>query len=347
MTSTVRGVHIADLAGQKGGYEHRNQTSTASGAPGQGHVHVPCRAGQFEEECGVSENIGFVGLGNMGQPMAMLLARAGYQMKVYNRTAEKAKDIVRAGAELVRSPAESVMPGGIVITMVANDKVLEEMVLGENGFGETLGHGGIHLSMSTVSPETARKLAAYHAERGSHYVASPVFGRPEAAEAHKLFILSAGSKEAKERVRPLQEAMGQRIFDVSEEPGNANIVKLGGNFLIMGAMEAMAEAFNLAEKNGIDRALAAEVYANTLFNCTVYHGYGQLIATKTFEPAGFSVTLGLKDCSLVLKEASATNTPMPLASMLHDRFLASVAKGREKQDWSAVSRIAAEEAGLE
>ncbi|WDL97579.1 NAD(P)-dependent oxidoreductase [Alicyclobacillus sp. ALC3] len=295
----------------------------------------------------MSENIGFIGLGNMGQPMAMHLVKGGYQIKVYNRTADKAKDLVSAGAELASSPADAVTPGGVAITMVANDKVLEEMVLGENGFGEKLGQGGVHLSMSTVSPETARKLATYHAERGSHYVAAPVFGRPEAAAAHKLFILSAGSKEAKERVRPLQEAIGQRIFDVSEEPGNANIVKLGGNFLIMAAMEAMAEAFNLAEKNGIDRALAAEVYANTLFNCTVYHGYGEMIANKTFEPAGFSVTLGLKDCNLVLKEANETNNPMPLASLLHDRFLASVARGRAKQDWSAVSRIAAEEAGLE
>lgn len=295
----------------------------------------------------MTENVGFIGLGNMGQPMAMHLVKAGYQIKVYNRTTEKTKDIVNAGATLAATPAEAVTQGGVAITMVANDKVLEEMVLGESGFGEKLGEGGIHLSMSTVSPETARKLAAYHSERGSHYVAAPVFGRPEAAAAHKLFILSAGSKTAKERVRPLQEAIGQRVFDVSEEPGNANIVKLGGNFLIMGAMEAMAEAFNLAEKNGIDRSLAAEVYANTLFNCTVYHGYGQMIAKKQFEPAGFSVTLGLKDCNLVLKEANETNNPMPLASLLHDRFLASVARGREKQDWSAVSRIAAEEAGLE
>lgn len=301
----------------------------------------------FKGADNVNEDVGFIGLGNMGQPMAMHVVKAGFQMKVYNRTPEKAKDVVNAGAELVQRPSDAVTAGGIIITMVANDQVLEEMVFGKDGFGEKLGPGGIHLSMSTVSPETARKLAAYHQERGSHYVASPVFGRPDAAAAHKLFIVSAGSKEAKERVRPIQEAIGQRIFDVSEEPGNANIIKLGGNFLIMGAMEAMAEAFNLAEKNGIDRMLAAEVYANTLFNCTVYHGYGQLIASKTFEPAGFSVALGLKDCNLVLKEANTTTTPMPLASLLHDRFLASVARGREKQDWSALSRIAAEEAGLE
>lgn len=295
----------------------------------------------------MNEDIGFIGLGNMGQPMAMNLVKAGFRIKVYNRTPDKAKDVVSAGAELVKRPSDAVTAGGIAITMVANDQILEEMVSGESGFGEKLGPGGIHLSMSTVSPETARKLGAYHEKRGSHYVASPVFGRPEAAAAQKLFILSSGSSEAKERVSPLQAAMGQRIFDIGEEPGNSNIVKLGGNFLIMAAMEAMAEAFNLAEKNGIDRKLAAEVYASTLFNCTVYHGYGQMIAEKRFEPAGFSVALGLKDCNLVLKEANATTTPMPLASLLHDRFLASVARGREKQDWSALSRIAAEEAGLE
>ncbi|MCM2532241.1 NAD(P)-binding domain-containing protein [Neobacillus pocheonensis] len=129
--------------------------------------------------------------------------------------------------------------------------------------------------MSTVSPETSRKLAGYHQQQGSQYVSSPVFQRPDAAAAQKLNVLSSGPIDAKERVKPVQEALGQRVFDIGEEPGNANVIKLGGNFMIMAAMEAMAESFNLAEKNGIDRQLAAEVYASTLFNCTVYQGYGR------------------------------------------------------------------------
>ncbi|WP_462411755.1 NAD(P)-dependent oxidoreductase [Neobacillus sp. Marseille-QA0830] len=292
-------------------------------------------------------DVGFIGLGNMGQPMVMNLLKAGYKVTVYNRTENKAQAVVDAGAKRVNRPADTVSEGGIVITMVANDQALEEVVMGPEGFGEKLGKGGIHLSMSTVSPKTSRKLASYHQQHGSEYVASPVFGRPDAAAAQKLNILSSGSIESKERVKPLQEAMGQRVFDIGEEPGNANIIKLGGNFMIMAAMEAMAESFNLAEKNGIDRELAAEVYASTLFNCTVYQGYGQLIAKKRFEPAGFQLALGLKDCNLVLNEANAAKNPMPLANLVHDRLLASAAKGRENQDWAALARISMEEAGLE
>jgi 3-hydroxyisobutyrate dehydrogenase-like beta-hydroxyacid dehydrogenase len=295
----------------------------------------------------MNEEIGFIGLGHMGQPMALSLLKAGFKVKVYNRTPEKAKDVVAAGAEQVGHPSDAVTAGGIVITMVANDQALEDVVHGDGGFGDKLGSGGIHLSMSTVSAETSRKFAAYHQQQGSHYVASPVFGRPEAAAAQKLFVLSSGAREAKERVKPLQEAMSQQVFDIGEDPGGANIIKLGGNFMIMAAMEAMAESFNLAEKNGIDRELAAKVYASTLFNCTVYKGYGQMIAKKKFEPAGFKLKLGLKDCNLVLREAEDKKTPMPLASLLHDRLLSSTAKGRENQDWAALTRIASEEAGLE
>jgi 3-hydroxyisobutyrate dehydrogenase-like beta-hydroxyacid dehydrogenase len=295
----------------------------------------------------MSNEIGFIGLGNMGQPMVLNLLKAGFQVKVYNRTPEKAKDAVKAGAVQVNRPADVAAPGGIVITMVANDQALEEVVMGPDGIGDKLGAGGIHLSMTTVAPKTSRKLAAYHEQRGSHYVASPVFGRPEAAAAQKLFLLTSGPHEAKERVKPVQEAIGQRVFDIGEDPGNANVIKLGGNFMIMAAMEAMAETFNLAEKNGIDRQLAAEIYASTLFNCTVYQGYGQMVAKKAFEPAGFQLSLGLKDCNLVLDEANTVKNPMPLANLVHNRLLASVAKNRENQDWSALTRISLEEAGLE
>lgn len=302
---------------------------------------------QTDEMNKMKEQIGFIGLGNMGLPMVINLIKAGFDVKVYNRTSDKAKDAVAAGAKPVNRPCDAVTPGGIAITMVANDSALEEVVNGADGFGEVLGQGGVHLSMSTVSPETSRQLAKYHQQFGSQYVASPVFGRPDAAAAKKLFVLSSGPREAKERVKPLQEAMGQRIFDIGEEPGGANVVKLGGNFLIMAAMEAMAESFNLAEKNGIDRSLAAEVYASTLFDCTVYKGYGQMIAHRQYEPAGFQLALGLKDCNLVLNEANATQTPMPFASLIHDRLLSSTAKGRGQQDWSAMTRIASEDAGLE
>jgi 3-hydroxyisobutyrate dehydrogenase-like beta-hydroxyacid dehydrogenase len=295
----------------------------------------------------MEEEIGFIGLGSMGVPMVLNLLKSGCKVKVYNRTADKAKDVVAAGAVQVNSPADVAAAGGIVITMLSNDMALEEIVFGKNGFGEQLKGGGVHLSMSTISPETSRKLAAYHEKQGSSYVASPVFGRPDAARAQKLFVLSSGPYDAKVRVKTIQEVLGQRVFDIGEDPGSANLIKLGGNFMIMAAMQAMSESFTLAEKSGIDPMLAAEIYASTLFNCTVYQGYGNMIAKKEFEPAGFQLALGFKDCNLVLAEANATQTPMPLASLLHDRLLASLAKGREHQDWAALARITHEQAGLE
>src|SRR6266481_1445367 len=226
----------------------------------------------------MSEQIGFIGLGNMGQPMTRNLLNAGFALRVYNRNASKAEPLVAQGAQQVFKPSDVVEPGDIVITMVANDSALESVVLGEDGFLERLGPNGIHLSMSTVSPATARKLADLHAKHGSIYLAAPVFGRPEAAAARKLWICLSGPQLARERVQPVLKALGQGIFDFGEDPGAANIVKLCGNFLILSAMEAMAEALTLAEKSGMDRSAVSDMLTHTLFSAPIYQIYGKMIA---------------------------------------------------------------------
>jgi 3-hydroxyisobutyrate dehydrogenase-like beta-hydroxyacid dehydrogenase len=294
----------------------------------------------------MSERIGFIGLGNMGQPMARNLLKAGFELRVYNRNAAKAKPLVELGAQQVFRPSEVVEPGGIVITMVANDSALESVVLGNEGFLERLGPNGIHLSMSTVSPATAHKLADFHAKHGSIYLAAPVFGRPEAAAARKLWICLSGPQAGKERVQPVLNALGQGIFDFGEDPGAANVVKLAGNFLIAAAMEGMAEALTLAEKNGIDRSKVIDMLGQTIFACPIYQNYGKTIAEKRYTPPGFYLSLGLKDVGLVLQTADSAKVPMPFASLLHDRFLASVAKGRGDMDWSALALDVSEDAGL-
>jgi len=295
----------------------------------------------------MGEMIGFIGLGNMGQPMARNLLDAGYQLRVYNRTASKAEPLVAHGAQLVSRPSEAVVPGGIVITMVANDAALEEVTLGEGGILERLGSDGIHVSMSTVLPAAAANLAAQHAQRGGRYVAAPVFGRPEAAAARKLWIAMSGPGTAKERVRPILATLSQGIFDFGEEVRAANVVKLTANFLIASAMEAMAEALTLAEKNSIARSDVIEMLAQTLFACPVYQGYGRAIAEKRYTPAGFRLALGLKDVNLALQTAADVDMPMPLASLVHDRFVAAMAKGRADMDWSALALEVSEDAGLD
>ncbi|HEY9620296.1 MAG TPA: NAD(P)-dependent oxidoreductase [Crinalium sp.] len=295
----------------------------------------------------MNTNIGFVGLGSMGLPMATNLIKAGYKLRVYNRTADKARSLVEQGAELVEHPADAVEPGGIVVSMVSNDQVLESVTLGENGILSRLGADGVHLAMSTVAPATTRTLAQQHEQIGAHYLAAPVFGRPDAAAAAKLWICVSGKPEIKQRVRPLLDALGQGVFDFGDEVGNANVVKLAGNFLILSAIEAMSEAYTLAEKNGIDRQQIADLFGQTLFACPIYQNYGRMVAQEKLEPVGFKLSLGLKDATLALQTAQESQMPMPLASLVRDRLLSALAKGRGEVDWAGGMALGvSEDAGL-
>ena len=294
----------------------------------------------------MSEKISFIGLGSMGEPMAHNLLKAGYELRVYNRDARKTEALTSKGAKRSESPANVVEPGGIVITMVANDAALESVTLGEEGILQRLGPGGVHVAMSTVSPAIARKLASIHAQHGCAYVAAPVFGRPEAAAAQKLWIAVAGNAAAKERVRPVLQALGQGIFDFGDEPGKANIVKVCGNFMIGAAMETMAETLALAEKNGIDRSDYINMLAQTIFACPIYQNYGRTIAERKFTPVGFQLQLALKDNNLLLDAAEDAHVPMPFASFTHDRLTTAVAKGWGEKDWAQVTQLVSDDAGL-
>jgi 3-hydroxyisobutyrate dehydrogenase-like beta-hydroxyacid dehydrogenase len=292
------------------------------------------------------KSVGFVGLGNMGHGIASNLLKAGYTLRVYNRTREKAKHLVERGAILVNQPSDVIESGGIVFTMLSEDSVLLEIAECDEHFVKKLGPNGIHVSMSTVSPDTSRHLSAHHSQSGVKYLAAPVVGRPDRAAAGTLFILLAGSSEAKQIVSPFLEKISQRVFDFGDLPWSSNIVKLALNFNIAAAIEAMAESFTLAEKNGISRAKMAELLSETLFSSVVYKGYGDHIAHHSYEPAGFQLTLGWKDIRLVLQTAAESSTPMPIASLLRDRLLSAISKGRGDLDWSALALGASDDAGL-
>lgn len=264
----------------------------------------------------MSETIGFIGLGHLGLPMATNLLNAGYALRVYNRTASKAETLVAQGAHLALSPADAVTSGGIVATIVWDDAALESVVMSD-GFLERLGPDGIHIAMSTVSPETSKKLAAIHARYGCAYVEAPVFGRPEAAVARNLWIPVAGEQSARERVRPLLQAMGGRgIFDFGAEVGAANIVKLVGNFLIISAGRSLGEALAVARSNGVDPKAALDMLTSTLFSAPIYQSYGQRIA-EAAEPFGQSA-IPLKDINLFKKSAQQGEVPTPIASLLNE-----------------------------
>ncbi len=294
----------------------------------------------------MSLDIGFIGLGVMGLPMAANLLAAGHRVTVWNRTASKADVLAAKGASVAARAADTARRGGMLVTMVADDAALEELVSGDAAIAERLSPGGVHISMSTIAPATTRKLAQVHQKAGSTMIAAPVFGRPDAASARRLWICVSGPADAKAAVRPILDAMGQGVFDFGENAEAANVAKVSGNFLIAAAMEAMGEVFAMAEKSGIDRAALAAMLGQTLFACPVYQGYGAAIANRRHSPAGFRLPLGLKDIEIVLRTAREANAPMPTASLLRDRFVHALAMGREELDWSALALGAREDAGL-
>lgn len=292
----------------------------------------------------MSESVGFIGLGHMGFPMAANLLAAGFALRVYNRSAEKARPLADQGAAVARTLQEVATPGGIVVSIVSDDSALE--AIATDDLAHALGKGGVHVSMSTVSPRTNERLAEQHARHGATLVAAPVFGRPEAAAARKLWICQSGSAAAKQRAKPILDALGQGVFDFGEAVGAANVVKLAGNFLLTAAIESMAEVAALAEKNGIPRERILNMFTASLFNCPIYQGYARRIIDADFEKAGFVIPLALKDMKLAQDAATTARVPMPVLSLLCDRYVGQIAKGREKLDASAIALAAADDAGL-
>jgi len=288
--------------------------------------------------------IGFIGLGSMGSGMAANLLKAGHTLTVFNRTPNKAEALVAEGATLAKTPSEAAR-GDVVITMLADDAVVERVVFAPDGILAGLKHLSIHISMSTISVELAERLTSAHRIAGQRFVAAPVFGRPEAAGAGKLFIVVAGEQKTVQACLPLFEVLGQRTFIIADKPPKANLVKLSGNFLIAAVIETLGEAFALISKAGIDRAQYLDILTNTLFGAPVYQTYGAIISDERYTPPGFRAKLGFKDIHLALQAAEALQVPMPVASLIRDRFLTLLATGAADLDWSALAALASRDAG--
>ena len=289
-------------------------------------------------------NVGFIGLGHMGAGMAANLLKAGHRVTVFNRTPARAQALIADGAVLATSIAEA-SRGDAVVTMLANDEAVEDVVLGRDGVIANLASGGLHVSSSTISVALSEQLTEGHAGKGQKFVAAPVFGRPDVAAAGRLFIVAGGDAAAIERAAPLLDAMGQKTFVISDKPKAANLVKLSGNFLGASVIEALGEAMALVGKAGIDERQYLEFLTSTLFDAPIYKTYGSLIADGRFTPPGFAAPLGQKDIRLVLAAAENLRVPMPVASLLRDRFLNLLAHGGDQLDWSAIGRLPAADAG--
>jgi 3-hydroxyisobutyrate dehydrogenase-like beta-hydroxyacid dehydrogenase len=290
--------------------------------------------------------VGFIGLGTMGSAMARNLIKGGHALAVYNRTRIRAEELRTLGATVAGTPAEAAAGAEALITMVADDRAVEEVIFGRGNVLEALPAYAVHISMSTISVALSRRLAAAHRERKHHYVSAPVFGRPDAAAAARLIIVAAGPAEPIERCQSLFNAMGQKTYVFGEDASAAHLVKVSGNFLITTVIESLAEAIALVRKSGVDPGKFLEVLTESLFPSPVYRRYGEMIAADNFEPVGFTMRLGMKDNRLVLAAAEEASVPMPMASLVRDRMLAATAQGMGEADWAAIARIAFREAGL-
>ncbi len=287
--------------------------------------------------------VGFVGLGNMGLPMAQNILKAGFPLSVYNRTKEKAASLLDQGCKWAGSPAELAGSCDIVVTMVANDaaliEVAEAMMLSSK-------KPAIHISMSTVSPDLTASLEKEHAKKGIAFLAAPVSGRPEKAKDGSLWIFLAGDPMAKKTATPILEAMSGKIYDLGERPSQASLFKLCNNFMILSLIEAFSEAAVMLEKGKISTERAAEIWGSSLFDAPVFHSYTPMICNRNFADGGFALDLGLKDMRLLQDCADGAQVPMPFLSDLHEKMLASMNKGREKHDWSVIALLTRELAGL-
>ena len=282
--------------------------------------------------------IGFIGLGHLGTPIAENILQSGHQLFVYNRTASKTKPLTDKGATASPDIKSLAKECAVILSIVSDDKALHSICEGSEGLIDNMLPGALHISMSTIAPQTASALAVKHKQKGSNYLASPVFGRPEAAQARKLnFVLSGDEKLRKQAEPILKDAGAAGVWDFGDLITAANTIKLCGNFAIAAAMEAIGETAALANRSGIDAKKMWAFFGQTVFNTPVYQNYSNIIVNKQFESGAFSMQLGLKDINLVLQQAATVHQKMPLANLLQQHMQQGIEKKNPQSDWSAVA----------
>lgn len=287
--------------------------------------------------------VGFIGLGQMGAGMAGRLLEAGVELRVWNRSSNKAQPLVERGAQQVASALDVAEAGGVVLAMLTDDRALEDAT---RDLPERLGRGGVLVNLATVSSSEVRRQQQRCAQHGVSFVSAPVFGRPPAAAAGQLVICLSGNAAARQRLAPLLKPMSKAVYEFGDDPASAAVVKLCGNFMIGAAIESMGEAFTLGEKNGVARADMFRLFTETLFDCQVYKGYGAMVSSMNFPTDGVPPAILHKDLGLVLGEARRSLVPMPVAQTVENHLTTMIATGRGEQDFSGLVQVISENSGL-
>ncbi|MGG7621675.1 NAD(P)-dependent oxidoreductase [Bacillus coreaensis] len=282
--------------------------------------------------------VGLIGLGSMGLPMAENLLQNGYELVVYNRTISKCQELAQKGAFIANTPAEAASHTDIVFTILSDDTAVENVVFGDDGILAGLQPGGIHVSISTISVHLAKKLTNEHENARQHFVSSTVLGRPEAAAAAALRFIVAGPEEAREKVIPILQMLGQDVFTVGDQGYLSNVAKLGNNFLLVSMLESLSEILVMVQKHGVEPKQFLEII-NSLFASPVYNTYGKMIINERFDPAGFKLKLGLKDVNLMIDAANEVSTELPIANLAQSHYSYAIEKGWGDLDWAAIMKV--------
>jgi 3-hydroxyisobutyrate dehydrogenase-like beta-hydroxyacid dehydrogenase len=287
--------------------------------------------------------IGFIGLGNLGNVMVANLIERGRKIHIYNRTEDKMKPYADK-ATLHNSIASLAKSCGIIISIVSDDKAVNAISLGSDGLVENMKPGSLHVCLSTIAPSTSESLHKAHTEKQIDYLTATIIGRPEAAKARGLTVCisGTGSKKA-EAIEILKDLGGKNLYEFGDDPKSAAVIKVCNNFLILSAIEAMGEAFNLATRAGADANMLHQMITETLFNAPIYKNYGKIILDKSYDQAGFTSQLGLKDTKLALSLADDVSTPLPIGDLLKNRFFVNHNRGRNKWDWCSITKVIEEE----
>ncbi len=289
-----------------------------------------------------SLSVACVGLGKMGSGIANNIQHAGFRLTVYNRTPEKAAPFVAAGATAARTAREAAAAADIVVTNLMDDASVLGAVTGADGILAGMRPGAIHIGTTTISPNVSTRLAELHAKHGSHYVAAPVLGRPDAAAAGQLLTFVAAEDSIIERCQPVLKAYTRQVIPAGEDPAAAMSMKLTGNFFVAAMLELMGETYVFAEQRGVDTTFLTNMMKTFL---PVFGEYVERISTRRFDDAGFTLDAGLKDVRLILDAAAEVHAPLPYASLVRDRCIAAQAHGMGQRDWSCLTEMARLNAG--
>lgn len=288
--------------------------------------------------------IGFIGLGRMGHHVAANLMKAGHSVTVWNRSKAPVEALVAQGASAAANP-EDALQGDAVFSMLSNDQVMRDVGLA-GPLLDKAAKGLIHVNLATISTAFARELQAAHKKAGLGYISAPVFGRPEMAESAALVLVAGGDPASLKTMQPVFDKIGSRTVAVGDEAEKANLFKIAGNFMIASELQATGEAFALLRKGGVDPALFHDVLGGRLFTGAVFKNYGTMILNRSYQPAGFALTLGLKDVNLARSAAGDLAMTMPTAELLKTNYDQAVSWGWQDQDWAAIGEVPAKKAGV-